>query len=420
MQHISLHQLTSIVKETLSKQLEPSYWVVAEIGELRLNQKGHCYLELIEKDEESGQLLAKSRATIWSYSYRNISAWFESITGESLRAGLTVLANVSVQYHEVYGFSLNIKDIDANFTLGERARKKQEVIQKLQEDGVFEMNKNLPLPLVPQHIAVISAESAAGFGDFMDQINGNSYGYQFQISLFPALMQGDAAPESIMNALISIFNQADNFDAVVLIRGGGAQVDLDCFDHYELASHIAQFPLPIFTGIGHERDETICDLVAHTKLKTPTAVAEFLIRGIRVYEEKIEYLANQLLSHADHQIKLESNKLVQLTQALHYGAKSQLSKADSKTDRLGARLKNAVNSQLKQEESKLNLLERSVELMNPERILQKGYTHTSVNGKPVQSADALTAGDELITHTAEKIIHSTFTKETKRTWPRKK
>jgi len=267
MEHLSLATLNQIIKDTLNTTLEPSYWVVAEIAELRTNYSGHCYLEFIQKEEESGKILAKTRGTIWSYTYRTVSAWFQSITGEELRSGITVLANVQVQFHEVYGLSLNVKDIDPNFTLGERARKKQEIIKQLEEDGIFEMNKSLKLPLVPQRIAVISSETAAGYGDFMNQITHNDFGYKIETLLFPATMQGDKAPNAIINALLQVHNTMDKFDALIIIRGGGAQVDLDCFDHYELAAHIAQFPLPVFTGIGHERDETICDLVAHTSLK---------------------------------------------------------------------------------------------------------------------------------------------------------
>jgi exodeoxyribonuclease VII large subunit len=401
MQHISLTNLNLLIKDTLNTQLEPSYWVVAEIGELREARNGHCYLEFVEKEEESNQLLSKSRATIWSYSYRSISAWFQSITGENLRAGMTVLANVQIQFHEVYGLSLNVKDIDPNFTLGERARKKQEIIMQLKEDGVFEMNKSHALPMVPQRIAIISAESAAGYGDFMNQIQDNDYHYTLKNKLFVATMQGDKAATTIIAALHQIHEQLDNFDAVVLIRGGGAQVDLDCFDDYELASHIAQFPLPVFTGIGHERDETICDLVAHTKLKTPTAVAEFLIKGMRIYEEKINLATQNILAHLSQKVEREQHKLNDRKHSMRYALKKHFNKAENELDRLSHQMQFNVRRSFQTSRQKLEIYEKTIELNNPEKIFQKGYSYTSLNGKSI-SNQKLKKGDEIRTLTRSK------------------
>jgi exodeoxyribonuclease VII large subunit len=405
MQHISLTDLNLLIKDTLNTQLEPSYWVVAEIGELREARNGHCYLEFVEKDEESNQLLSKSRATIWSYSYRSISAWFQSVTGETLKAGMTVLANVQIQFHEVYGLSLNVKDIDPNFTLGERARKKQEIIAQLKEDGIFEMNKSLPLPLVPQRIAVISAESAAGYGDFMNQISSNEYGYDLHSQIFVATMQGDKAAKTIIGALHQIHEQIEDFDAVVLIRGGGAQVDLDCFDDYELASHIAQFPLPVFTGIGHERDETICDLVAHTKLKTPTAVAEFLIRGMRIYEEKINLATQNILAHLNQKVEKEQHKLNDRRHSLRYALKKHFNKAENQLSRYQQKLQYDVRKSFQNTRQKLEIYEKTLELINPETVFNKGYSYTSLNGKSIMGQQ-LKKGDELKTITAKQEIKS--------------
>jgi exodeoxyribonuclease VII large subunit len=377
MQHISLTDLNLLIKDTLNTQLEPSYWVVAEIGELREARNGHCYLEFVEKDQESNQLLSKSRATIWSYSYRSISAWFQSITGENLKAGMTVLANVQIQFHEVYGLSLNVKDIDPNFTLGERARKKQEIIVQLKEDRVFEMNKGHSLPLVPQRIAIISAESAAGYGDFMNQILDNDYQYKLRSKLFVATMQGDKAAKTIIEALHQIHEQVDEFDAVVLIRGGGAQVDLDCFDNYELAAHIAQFPLPVFTGIGHERDETICDLVAHTKLKTPTAVAEFLIRGIRIYEEKINLATQNILSYLNQKVEREQHKLNDRKHTMRYALKQHFNTAENQLSRYQQKMKYGIRNSFQNTHQKLEMYEKTLELINPDAVFKKGYSYTS-------------------------------------------
>ncbi|SMG28463.1 Exodeoxyribonuclease VII large subunit [Marivirga sericea] len=413
MQHISLTDLNLLIKDTLNTQLEPSYWVVAEIGELREARNGHCYLEFVEKDEESNQLLSKSRATIWSYSYRSISAWFQSVTGENLKAGMTVLANVQIQFHEVYGLSLNVKDIDPNFTLGERARKKQEIIAQLKEDGVFEMNKSHPLPLVPQNIAIISAESAAGYGDFMNQILDNEYRYKLNSKLFVATMQGEKAAATIIEALHQIHRQVENFDAVVLIRGGGAQVDLDCFDNYELAAHIAQFPVPIFTGIGHERDETICDLVAHTKLKTPTAVAEFLIRGIRIYEEKINLATQNILSYLNQKIEREQHRINDLKHSMRYALKKHINKAENQLDRYQQKMQYGIRTSFQNTHQKLEIYEKTLDLINPKNVFKKGYSYTSLNGKSVEG-QKLNRGDEIKTITARKEIISKVESTTKK------
>ena len=410
MQHISLTDLNLLIKDTLNTQLEPSYWVVAEIGELREARNGHCYLEFVEKDEESNQLLSKSRATIWSYSYRSIGAWFQSITGENLRAGMTVLANVQIQFHEVYGLSLNVKDIDPNFTLGERARKKQEIITQLKEDGVFEMNKSHALPMVPQRIAIISAESAAGYGDFINQITTNDYSYHLHSQLFVATMQGDKAAKTIIEALHQIHEQLDNFDAIVLIRGGGAQVDLDCFDDYELASHIAQFPLPIFTGIGHERDETICDLVAHTKLKTPTAVAEFLIKGMRIYEEKINLVTQNILAHLNQKVEREQHKLNDRKHSMRYALKKHFNKAENQLGRYQQKLQYDVRKGFQNANQKLEIYAKTVELINPDSVFKKGYSYTSFNGKSIKNQE-LKAGDEIRTVTNSQDFTSTIKKK---------
>ncbi len=405
MQHISLADLNLLIKDTLQVQLEPSYWIVAEIGELRLNQNGHCYLEFIEKEEDSNKLLAKIKGTIWSYSYRTISAWFQSITGESLRAGMTVLANVQVQFHEVYGLSLNIKDIDPNFTLGERARKRQEIINELIADGVYEMNKMIALPLVPQRIAIISAESAAGYGDFMNQIEQNEFGYQLKSKLFKATMQGDKAAESLVNALLQIHKQAEQFDAVIIIRGGGAQVDLDCFDDFDLASHVAQFPLPVFTGIGHERDETICDLVAHTALKTPTAVAEFLLRGMRQYEENVKLVTNNILALINEIIEKELNIINDYQHKLRYAMSRHFNKAGNQLDQFWQKWQYTLVQKIKNEDKSLELIEKTLQLINPSTIFKKGYSHTSVNGKSINQV-VVKVGDELKTVSAQQVVVS--------------
>lgn len=428
--YISLIDLNSLIKKTLDTQMESSYWVVAEIGEMRQHSSGHCYMELVEKD--GSHVSAKIRATVWSYTYRKLSGWFSAITGEDLRAGMKILSNVEVKFHELYGLSLNIKDIDANFTLGERARRRQQVIAQLTEEGVIDMNKSLPLPLVPQGIAVISSPTAAGYGDFVDQLNTNRYGYNLQIQLFKAVMQGKDAEDSIIAALLEIYEQIEEgaayYDAVVIIRGGGAQVDLDCFDGYNLAAHVAQFPLPVFTGIGHERDETVTDLVAHTKMKTPTAVAEFLINGMRSFEEELDEKLSRAINFSEQIITEKRYQLESLQNALRFAVSSQVSENYVLLSRLQERIKQLSNAQLKASREQVQQLNKSLkkattdrlkdghqqldnyqrylQLLDPARIMQRGYTMTYVNGKPLRQGGVLQKGDQVTTHSQHYILNS--------------
>jgi exodeoxyribonuclease VII large subunit len=270
---MKLSELNGMVRQVLTEAFPTKLWVVAEISELKTQRSGHCYLVLIEKDTFTDKVVAQARATIWSYIYRILKPYFETTTGQVLIEGLKVLVQVTVEFHELYGYSLNIQDIDPTYTLGDLARRKTDIINKLTREGVIDMNKGLDFPLVPQRIAVISSETAAGYQDFTNHLNTNQGGYVFYTKLFSALMQGPQTEVSVIRALERIYEYEDLFDVVVIIRGGGSQFDLSCFDNYNIAFHVAQFPLPVITGIGHEKDNSVVDLVAHTRLKTPTAVA---------------------------------------------------------------------------------------------------------------------------------------------------
>ena len=395
MDHLSLEQLNAIVKKTLSKELEPSYWVIAEIGEMRVNQSGHCYFELVQKQDDS--LLAKSRANMWSYTYRNLSTWFEGITGQPLQNGLQILINVSVEYHEIYGLSLNIKDIEPNFTLGERARKKQEVLNQLIDDGVFTMNKDLSLPIVPQRIAIISSPTAAGYEDFVDQLTKNEYGYHFSLSLFKALMQGDEAIPSIVDALHKIDSASTKFDVVVLIRGGGSKVDLDCFDSYHLTAHIAQFPLPVITGIGHERDESIADMVAHTSLKTPTAVSEFLITGLRAFEDRVDYVGGKILDFVQKTTQDQDSYLNKLQDELRHQAAAIINSHEGSIDLLVTKLRAVAQWPIHQNSQVIASLTAQLNLLRPNQVLSRGYSLTHLNGEILKDDTGVSAGDKLTT-----------------------
>lgn len=434
MKHLRLSELNRLIKETLDTNLQPTYWIIVEIGEIRVAGQGHCYLELIEKVEDD--VVSRMRGNIWAYNYRAISGWFESITGQSLKSGMEILCQASVTYHPVFGMSLTIKDVDPNYTLGERARRKQQIILQLKEDGIFDMNRELELPLVAQKIAVISSSTTAGFGDFMDQISTNQYGYKFDITLFQAAMQGNQAPVQIIEALHQIADQLDNFDLVAIIRGGGSQLDLDCFDNYDLVSHIAQFPLPIITGIGHERDETIADMVAHTKVKTPTALAEFLISGLVDFEENLLYQVKIMADRVNNRLKDENFLVMQkantlgriVTYRLQSDGKaiailSEKLKTNSKNtlreqDRLQTDLKKLVNkysmASIKNQTQQLELLEQKIKGLDPQGLLERGYSITLIDGKNINKIKTIKKGSKLTTITKNRTFESTLDLEMKR------
>ena len=426
---LSVVQLTTAIQQVLEKELEPLVWVVGELADFRQAPQGHVYFELVEK--QGNQVEAKIRANLWQFTYRSVSAKFEAVTGTSLKNGMKVLAQVSVTYHPVYGLSLNVKDIDPSFSLGERARIRQETIAKLTQEGRIGHNARLPLPLVIQRIAIISSATAAGYGDFINQLAGNPQGYKVYHQLFPSLMQGNEAVESLLSALDQVAEQAEilQLDAVVIIRGGGAQLDLDCFDDYRLALKIADFSLPVLTGIGHERDETISDLVAHTRLKTPTAVAEFILSSFREYEENLALAAQRLDWITRTKFNEEERKLQACRLRIQGEGKQLLSREGEKARTTALRIQHAVKNDTKQEKSKLEQrqeqlikssqrfiklqqdslqrLETGSRQLDPNALLQKGYTRTESQGKPIHQL-RLAPGDQILTHTSTQKISSTI------------
>ncbi len=438
---ISLFELNATIKNVLKTNMDSAVWVVAEISDLRHNQTGHCYLELIEKDETSDQIIAKARATIWSYTYRMLKPYFESSTGQRFTSGIKVMLKVSVEFQEIYGFSLNIKDIDPSYTLGDMARKRKEIIARLEQEGVADMNQLLEFPEVPKCIAVISSPTAAGYEDFANQLENNSEGYRFYHHLFPAIMQGSNAETSIVAALDKIANYDTLFDVVVIIRGGGATSDLNCFDSYWLAYNIAQFPLPVISGIGHERDETIVDMVAHTRVKTPTAAAEFLIdcfdaradyhndlqttflngvndilqdarENLQYQTKRFSPLVKQIISNKKERLLLANEQLIfatrKLARAKRYELKHQQNRLKYLTEtkltwqtkkiqniekKIGIRVQHLLDNQ----KHKLSLFEQSAKYLNPENILKKGYTLTLKDGIIIKDKNQLKANDTIIT-----------------------
>lgn len=359
MPSLTLSELCALLDEQIQQAFPATYWVRAEIAQL--TDRGHCYLELVEK-KDGGMFAARMRATCWSNTWQLICAYFMQETGKRPEAGMQVLVEVSVAFHPVYGLSLNILNIDPAFTLGDIARQRQLTLQQLEKDGVLEMNKSLPLPTVIRRIAVISAEGAAGYGDFCHQLQDNPYNLRFSTQLFPAVMQGESAARSIIAALNAIADNAEDFDCVTIIRGGGSTTDLTCFDTYELASHCAQFPLPIFSGIGHTRDVSIVDIVVHSPLKTPTAVAEAMIDHNARQLVRIDELRQRLSRVATQMVAGRRQQIEQLRLTLHY----------------------TISRTLQQERNKLQMFSQAIALHSPEQIFKKGYSLTLCDGKVVR------------------------------------
>jgi len=359
MEHkLTLHQLNDLIKEALAGAFPASVWVIAEVSELKENRNGHCYLELIEK--QGAEIVARTRSTIWSYTYRMLKPYFETTTGQFFTSGIKILVQVSVEYHSAFGLSLNIKDIDPVYTVGDMAMQRKEIINRLQSEGVFEMNKELELPLVPQKIAIISSATAAGYQDFMNQLDNNGFGFRFYTKLFQATMQGAETVPSIINALDRIFQYEDFFDAVVIIRGGGATADLSSFDNYDLAFNITQFPLPVITGIGHEKDDTIVDLVAHTRLKTPTAVAEFFINGMERFYDQMMEMEKEIIRLTRNTIDSNQKELEQAASTLNFVVTDFINRNQTQLTRKGNELQRTVKQFSFQKEHEINNLRHQI------------------------------------------------------------
>lgn len=405
----SLSELLLQVRETLGISFPSSYWVVAEILEIHENRSGHCYLELIEKSDQNDTLLARARGTIWAARYSMLRPYFEASTGTRLKTGIKVLFRAAVEFHPQYGFSLNITDLDPAYTLGDLARKKMEVIRKLREAGVMEMNREIPFPRVPQAIAVISSETAAGYGDFMDSLHQNQYGFRFSTELFRAVMQGEEAPASITAAMDRIFESETRFDCVVLIRGGGSKADLECFNDYDLAYFITQFPLPVITGIGHERDESVADMVAALDLKTPTAVAEFLVDQLLAYEFRLGELEEKLAGEVKRIVQSHATRLERYAGDLRHLVRGFLKERVELLVQYRLLLEKGTRSLLARKSDHLLLMETRAKLADPAVILKRGYSITLLEGKALKGTGGVEPGAELETRLYRGTVYSRAT-----------
>lgn len=405
---LSLSELNEVLKMSIKSAFLDVVWVRAEISELHENRNGHCYLELIEKSPENDAIVAKQKATIWKNTYNMLKPYFEESTGMALAVGMKVLLAVEPTFHSVYGLSLEVCDIDPAFTVGDMAMRRAEIIRRLTDEGVVDMNKELEMPIVPQRIAVISSATAAGFGDFCDQLQDNRFGYHFYVKLFAAIMQGERTEQSVIAALDQINDHIELFDAVAIIRGGGATSDLAAFDNYNMALHCAQFPLPIISGIGHQRDDSIVDLVAHTRVKTPTAAAEFLIDCVRQYDERIENAANEV-SELVGEIMTENEQNLQRCVSRLSSARQQILRQENALSGIVFRLDKSAKNAISSAKNALSLIEKSLELSDPKTLLNRGYTLTTKNGKIVKSATELKTGETIETHFADGTTKSKIT-----------
>ncbi len=392
-----------MVRESIECEMPEEYWVEAELSECR-ETRGHCYMELIQKDELSATPVAKAPAKCWANKWLTIRPYFERITGQQLHAGMKVLLQVYPQFHEAYGFSWIVNDIDPTYTIGDMARKRQEIIKKLKDEGVFDLQKELQLPMFCQRIAVISSQTAAGYGDFCNQLADNPYGFKFETQLFPATMQGEGVEQSIINALERIYDT--DYDCVVIIRGGGATSDMSGFDTLALAENVANFPIPIITGIGHERDESILDMVSHTRVKTPTAAAAFLIEHLKEVLDVIDNSQDRITRYAQQKLTTLNSQLSIISESIPRLFSLVKTRQESKLDIFEQRMRTSIDRRLTSESHKLELISEKLKALDPTLLLARGYSITMHNGHAVKDASSLAPGTEIETRLAKGTIHS--------------
>ena len=424
---MTLYELNSMVRDVVELGMPGSYWVEAELSEVR-ERSGHCYMELVQKDLTGNSTVARASARCWRSTWASVRPGFEQVTGEHLRAGLKVLLQVHAQFHENFGFSWIVTDIDPAYTLGDMARRRQEIIRILKEEGVFDLNKELCLSLFASRIAVVSSESAAGYGDFCNQLDTNAYGFAFSVRLFPAVMQGERTEGSIISALDAINSEADDFDCVVIIRGGGAVSDLSAFDSLALAENVANFPLPVITGIGHERDESVLDMVANKRVKTPTAAAALLIENLKHTYDRIVQAQERISVSVSRRMDYERVRLERVSGRIpvlfslvktrqqaridslfaRVGAAAGRIVAEERLrlDRLSVALAPAVRQRLSAENHRLELLGQRISAVDPAILLRRGYSITLHNGRAVYSPGQLSDGDVIETRLAEGNVRS--------------
>lgn len=430
---LTLFELNALVRQTLELGMPDDYWVEAELSEVH-EVRGHCYMELIQKDDHNNTPVAKASAKCWASTWRLARPHFERVTGQQLHAGMKVLLKVSAQFHENYGFSWIVTDIDPTYTMGDMARKRQEIIRQLKEEGVFDLQKELQLPMFCQRIAVISSANAAGYGDFVNQLDGNEYGFRFHTQLFPAVMQGEAVEQSVISALEKIYAEissgqtGQSFDCVVIIRGGGATSDLSGFDTLALAENVANFPLPVITGIGHERDESVLDMVSHTRVKTPTAAAAFLISNLKSVLDEIEDSEQRIHAKVKQRMDMEKIRLLNYAQKIPMLFSVVRTRQEALLGQLLVKMRSSIGYRLQDERHRLIVLQNNMQPLlyrkltderhlldlisqrliglDPNRLLKRGYSITLKDGRTVRDVSQLKEGDELETRFENGTVRS--------------
>ena len=410
--HFSLLELNRLVRATIEDTLCEQYWLEAEIGQIGENN-GHCYLEFIQKVEGHNTPVARAKAKCWRNVWGSVRPYFEHTTGQTLTLGMKVLVLVHPDFHEAFGFSWIVDDIDPRFTLGDMARRRQEIIRQLKAEGVFDLNRELPLPLFTQRIAVISSSTAAGYGDFCRQLEENKRGFRFSVTLYESLMQGEGVERGIISALDKINAHIDDYDCVVIIRGGGATSDMSGFDSLLLAENVANFPLPVITGIGHDRDECILDMVSHTRVKTPTAAAAFLSDRLEQVARSIDDAADRITSYVQHRMEIEKMRLSRNAERIPILFSLVKSKQENKLETLNQRITSAVQRLIDRRRHTLDILEQRTKSLDPTLLLQRGYSITLVNGHALRSPSAVKPGDIIVTRLADGTVKSTVN-ETKK------
>lgn len=403
---LTLYELNNIVRRVIDSQMTDEYWVTAELSEAR-QSAGHCYMELIQKDEEMNTPIARASAKCWRSTWSRLLPKFLEAAGTAPRPGMMVMLRVYPQFHEAYGFSWIVTDIDPTYTLGDMARRRMEIIKTLKDEGVFDLNKQLSFPMFAQRIAVISSATAAGYGDFCDQLSNNPYGFAFTTTLFPATMQGEGVEQSIIARLNGIYDCVEDFDCVVIIRGGGASSDLSGFDSLPLAENIANFPLPVITGIGHDRDETIADMVAHSRVKTPTAAAALLIDNLCDTAARIQNAQQRIYDKVKATMQREEQRIARFSQLIPTMFSLVSNRQQSRIDMLLTRMKAAAMRRVTDERHRIELLSQRTSALDPQILLQRGYSITTINGKAVKDAADLAEGDEIETRFAKGKVKST-------------
>lgn len=425
----TLLELNSLVGAAIERLLPDEYWVEAEIAELR-EARGHCYMELVQKEANQNTFVAKASAKCWRNTWMIVDPYFYKVTGQRLHSGMKVLLKVYPQFHEAYGFSWIVSDINPEYTIGDLARRRAEIIKQLKEMGVFDLNKTLPMPMFTQRIAVISSATAAGYGDFCNQLAMNDYGFQFITRLFPAIMQGEQVEQSIIAALDKIAQEEDDFDCVVIIRGGGATTDMTGFDTLALAENVANFPLPIITGIGHDRDECILDMVSHTRVKTPTAAAAFLIERLKVVSDNIDNYTDRIVRTVSARMETERLRLERTTNRIPLLVKQRLdaenyrlsrttsklpslfsvrkTREEAKIDASLMRLSQGINRTMTEQRHKIDMLIQRTNALDPTMLLKRGYSITLYNGKALHDGTKLKQGDTIETRLEKSTIKSTI------------